>query len=239
MAAGVKSFYAFGTQDSYATVEGIIVRSGIRSIKDLKHKKIAVTFASSAHVLVLDVLKRNGLDASRDVKLINLRVSEMPAAFQSGQIDACAAWTPVFNKILAIPGAELLLDDTAFSLYKEYGVGPGPDLLVVRKGFVETRLKEAKAFIAAYFESVEMLKSRPETCAEVLLGLTGLNYEDQLGVLKDIKWFGIRRQSELMVNPGSFVVGLQKLADFLKKMGQIDRSPKVVSWMHPDLIALN
>jgi len=39
MATGVKSFYAIGTQDSYATVEGIIARKGINSIQDLKKKK--------------------------------------------------------------------------------------------------------------------------------------------------------------------------------------------------------
>jgi taurine transport system substrate-binding protein len=239
MAAGVKSFYALGTQDSYATVEGIIVRSGIRSPRDLKGKKIGVTFASSAHVLVLDVLEQNGLDAIRDVKLINLRVSEMPAAFQSGQIDACAAWTPIFHKILAIPGADLLLDDTEFSLYKDYGLGPGPDLLVVRKEFVEQRFEVTKAFIQAYFEGVELLQNHPETCAKALIGLTGLSFEDQMEVLKDIKWFDLRNQFALMVKPGSFVIGLQKLADFLKKKGQIDRSPKVNSWVNPDLLSLN
>jgi len=52
-----------GTQDSYATVEGIIAREGIPSVKALKGKKLAVTFASSAHVLVLDVFKNEAGNA--------------------------------------------------------------------------------------------------------------------------------------------------------------------------------
>ena len=67
MATGLKSFYVFATQDSYATVEGIIARQGIQSVKDLKGKKLAVTFASSAHVLVLDILEQNGLKPREDL----------------------------------------------------------------------------------------------------------------------------------------------------------------------------
>ena len=81
MASGVRSFFVIGSQDSYATVEGIIAGKEIQTVGDLEGKKLAVAFASSAHVLVLDVLERNGLAPKKDVTLINLKVSEMPAAF--------------------------------------------------------------------------------------------------------------------------------------------------------------
>lgn len=71
MAAGNKGFQAFGTPDSYATVEGIISKVAIKSIKDLKGKRLAAPFASSAHVLVLDLLEQNGLNPEKDLTLIN------------------------------------------------------------------------------------------------------------------------------------------------------------------------
>ncbi|MCF8146519.1 MAG: ABC transporter substrate-binding protein [Deltaproteobacteria bacterium] len=236
MAAGVKRFSIIGTQDSYATVEGIIAREGIPSVKALKGKKLAVTFASSAHVLVLDVLKTEGLDPKRDIHLINLKVSEMPAAFKSGEVDACAAWTPVFNRLLAMKRAHLLLNDTQFSLFKEFGLGPGPDVLVVRNAFARKCPNTTRAFIEGYFQSVSELKDQPEACARVLTGLTRLDLKDQVNVLKDITWYPLDAQSRLMVNPGSFVAGLQKLADFLFEKGQIDRSPRVRKWIDPNLL---
>ena len=188
MASGMKGFYAFGTQDSYATVEGIVAKEEIKSVKDLKGKKLAVTFASSAHVLVLDILEQNGLAPKDDVTLINLKVSEMPAAFKSGEVDACALWTPMFNKLLNMKGTHLLVDDTRFSLFKEYGLGPGPDLLVVRKEFAETYPNTTKAFVKGYFEAVELLKQKPEECAKVLVKLTNLSMEDQMAVLKAVSY---------------------------------------------------
>ena len=236
MATGIKSFYAFGTQDSYATVEGIVAKEGIKSIKDLKGKKLAVTFASSAHVLVLDILAQNGLEPVKDVMLINLKVSEMPAAFKTGEVDACALWTPMFNKLLRMKGAHLLLDDTQFSLFKKYGLGPGPDLLVVRKEFVEKYPNTTKAFLEGYFEAVELLKNSPKECAEVLVKLTNLTMEEQMSVLKDIQWYGLDKQRELMDKPGSFVKGMQKLADFLVKHKQIDKAPAVKEWVNTAIL---
>jgi taurine transport system substrate-binding protein len=122
MASGSKGFMAFGTQDSYATVEGIIANKSIKTIKDLKGKRIAAPFASSAHVLVLDILEQNGLDPEKDLSLLNLKVNEMPAAMGSGEIDACAAWTPHFNKLLNMPGNHMLVNDTEFSINS----APGP-----------------------------------------------------------------------------------------------------------------
>ena len=184
MAAGNEGFMAFGTQDSYATVEGIIARKSIKSLKDLKGKKLAAPFASSAHVLALDLLEQNGLDPEKDLNLINLKVNEMPAAMSSGEIDACASWTPHFNKLLSMPGNHLLADDTEFSLYKQFQLGPGPDLLVVRKEFAEKYPKTCKAFVEGYFEAVDLLINQPEECVEGLMKLTNLSKEDQMAVLE-------------------------------------------------------
>ena len=236
MAAGNKGFMAFGTPDSYATVEGIIARDSIKSLKDLKGKKLAAPFASSAHVLALDLLEQNDLDPNKDLTLLNLGVNEMPAAMSSGEIDACAVWTPHFNKLLNMPGNHLLADDTEFSLYQKYQLGPGPDLLVVRKEFAEKYPNTCKAFVDGYFEAVDLLISQPEKCAEVLMKLTNLSKEDQMVVLDDIQWIPGGEQKALMVEPGKFVEGMQRLAEFLVRHEQIDEAPAVKEWIAEELV---
>ena len=137
MARGSKHFAIIGVPENFGRVEGLIVRDGVKTLADLKGKKVGVTFASSAHLLVLNLLDQAGLKADKDVTVLNVPAPEMPAAFQSGQIDAAAAWTPQFNAISAMPGARVLADDTQFSLYRDYGVTPGPDVLVARRAFLE------------------------------------------------------------------------------------------------------
>ncbi|MEW6266062.1 MAG: aliphatic sulfonate ABC transporter substrate-binding protein [Thermodesulfobacteriota bacterium] len=236
MASGAKGFFALAAPDSYATVEGIIAKSDIKTINDLKGKKIAVTFASSAHVLVLDLLEKAGLSPDKDVSLINLQVTEMPAAFKGGEVQACALWTPNFNVIKAMEGAHVLADDTQFSLYKQFGLGPGPDVLTVRKEFAEKYPITCQAFLEGYFEALALLGKDPNACAQVLMKLTNLKPEEQMSVLKDITWHPKEKQKEMMVNPGTFVQGLQKLADMLVKHKQIDKAPQIKDWVNTSLL---
>lgn len=239
MAVKQKSFYIFGTPDSYATVEGIVGKRSIRTAKDLKGKKLAVPFASSAHVLALDILNQNNLVVNKDVELINLSVSEMHAAYSSGEIDAAALWTPHFNKMLKIRGAHEILNDTQFSLYKKYGLGPGPDLITVRKDFARKYPITTKAFIEGYFESIDYIVNHQNESAEILTELTGLDLYEQKEVMKDITWYSLDKQKELLGRPGrpgKFIIGLQKLARFLKRNKQIDTVPNVRKWVNVNLL---
>jgi sulfonate transport system substrate-binding protein len=77
--------------------EGILVPkdSPIRTIADLKGKKIAFNKGSDVHWLVVKALKDAGLKYS-DVQPAYLAPADARAAFQNGAIDAWAIWDPFF-----------------------------------------------------------------------------------------------------------------------------------------------
>lgn len=236
MASGNESFYAVGTQDSYATVEGIIAKNDIKAVEDLRGKKLAVTFSSSAHVLVYDILEQYGLEPGKDVELINLGVNDMVSAFRSGEIDAAAAWTPAFENLLALPDAELLVNDESFSLWQEYELGPGPDLIVGNKDFIDNNPEISKKFLQGYFRSIQFLQSNTDESAEIIKEYTKLDLEQQKETLKAITWYGLDKQKEFMVDPGTFISGLEKLSDFLVQHQLIDNKPDVRKYVNTDVL---
>lgn len=67
--------------------------SGIRAIRDLKGKRIAVSFGTISHLYILGILERAGLAVS-DVTLVNSPPAEMPVALRGGAVDAFATWDP-------------------------------------------------------------------------------------------------------------------------------------------------
>jgi taurine transport system substrate-binding protein len=235
MAQGVNRFYVIGVPDNFGRVEGLFAVEGIESITDLKGKTIGTTFASSAHTLVLDLMAQNGL-TERDIDVINIPAPEIPAAIQAGQIDACATWTPYFNTVANLPGVKLIADDTDFSLFKDYGVTPGPDVLVVSKRFADRNPEIVKDFVKVYFGATESLGKEPEKAVSVLTELTQMSAEDQLQTIKDADWYSLEQQQEMIGTDTRFVEGLQKLADMLVEYGQIDRSPQVKDWINSDFI---
>ena len=90
----------FWILDDIAEAEALIVRngSGINSVKDLKGKKVATPFVSTAHYQLMAIMKVNGLDA-KGVNVMNLRPPEIAAAWERGDIDAAFIWDPVLGKI--------------------------------------------------------------------------------------------------------------------------------------------
>ena len=78
--------------------EALVVRNGsnITAPKDLVGKKVAVPFVSTTHYSLLAALKHWGVDASK-VNIVNLRPSEIAAAWQRGDIDAAYVWEPALG----------------------------------------------------------------------------------------------------------------------------------------------
>jgi taurine transport system substrate-binding protein len=235
MARGSKHFSIIAVPENFGRVEGLFVRADINSLKDLKGKKVGVTFASSAHLLVLDLLAGAGFGPS-DVTVLNVPAPELPAAIQSGQIDAAAAWTPQFNRIRAFPGMKLLADDTSFSLYKSHNVTPGPDVVIVRNAYAEKNAAVVRKFLKAYFNASVVLRDRPDEAAKHLSSLTNLSVVDQVETIKGAEWYSGSQQAQLLKVPGTYVEGLQRLAELLVTHKQIDKAPAVRDWINPSYI---
>jgi taurine transport system substrate-binding protein len=90
----------FWILDDIADAEALIARNGsnINGIKDLKGKKVATPFVSTAHYQLMAAMKVEGVDA-KTVNVMNLRPPEIAAAWERGDIDAAFIWDPVLSKI--------------------------------------------------------------------------------------------------------------------------------------------
>ena len=90
----------FWILDDIADAEALIARngSGVNSIKDLKGKKVATPFVSTAHYQLMAAMKLEGVDP-KGVNVMNMRPPEIAAAWERGDIDATFIWDPVLSKI--------------------------------------------------------------------------------------------------------------------------------------------
>jgi NitT/TauT family transport system substrate-binding protein len=83
----------------------IVARPGIKSLKDLKGRKIGIEIGLVDHLLLLDGLKKQGMTQD-DVTLVNSKTNETPQVLASGQVDAIGAWQPNSGLAMkALPGA--------------------------------------------------------------------------------------------------------------------------------------
>jgi len=94
-AAGAAVVYVAG--QPITNGQGILVKteSEIRTLADLKGKRIGFTKGSSAHNVVVIALEKAGLSYD-DITPVYLSPPDAAAAFTRGNIDAWAVWDPYF-----------------------------------------------------------------------------------------------------------------------------------------------
>ena len=83
----------------------IIAKPGIKSLKELKGKKIGVEMGFVDHLLLLNGLEKNGM-SEKDVDLVNVATNNTPQVLASGDVDAIGAWQPSSGAAMKlVPGA--------------------------------------------------------------------------------------------------------------------------------------
>ncbi len=111
-AAGAPLVYAGATVPRPA-LEAVIVPSGspIRSVADLKGKRVAYNKGSNVQYFLVKLLEKNGLKYG-DVQSIFLAPADARAAFERGAIDAWIIWDPFLAAAQKQLDARLLVDAT-------------------------------------------------------------------------------------------------------------------------------
>jgi sulfonate transport system substrate-binding protein len=92
-------------------VEAVLVpaTSAVRTVADLKGKKIALNKGSNVHYFLVKLLQKNGLNYS-DVNLVWLAPADARAAFEKGVVDAWVIWEPFLAAAEQTLAARILAD---------------------------------------------------------------------------------------------------------------------------------
>ena len=132
--AGAAIVYAAG--QPITNGQGILVpaNSSIRSIADLKGKRIGFTKGSSAHNIVVQTLEKAGL-AYADITPVYLTPPDAGPAFANGSIDAWSIWDPYFaigeikqqGRIL-VNASEITRTNSFYIVNRDFAKNHGPML---------------------------------------------------------------------------------------------------------------
>jgi sulfonate transport system substrate-binding protein len=149
--------------------DGIIVPKGssIKTLADLKGKKIGVSKGSSSWGLLLRALDSVGLKAS-DVQQINLQPDEAQPSFQSGAIDAWVIWEPFRSTQINTQGATLIAEGKTIGAFT-------PAYNIVRTKFAEQYPELVVAYLKAYERGLQWQNDNLEEAIALLASLKNLD----------------------------------------------------------------
>jgi sulfonate transport system substrate-binding protein len=109
-AAGADLVYV-GNEPPASTGEAILVPkdSPIKTVAELKGKKVALNKGSNVHFLLVKLLEQAGVNY-KGIDTIFLTPADARAAFERGSVDAWAIWEPFFAAAQRQTGARILAD---------------------------------------------------------------------------------------------------------------------------------
>ena len=190
---------------------------GIKSIADLKGKKISTTAGTTAHVFLDSALRANGVDP-KDVEIVNQRMSEAVTSFISGAVPAVALWVP-FNVVVRdkVPGAKMLVDASAF--YPQAAIVGG---WVTTDAYAQKNAAVLKSIIRGWASANDYFIANS---AAALESLQKAHYKEV--PLSDLKeQFGAQKmftstQWRKMYEDGTVTKWLQQVTDFFVRFANI------------------
>jgi NitT/TauT family transport system substrate-binding protein len=159
-ANGVATTQLFQLDKSYGA-DGMAVRAGTASIKDLKGKTIAASAPGTAPYFTLAwFLKKNGLSV-KDVSVVNMEPGPAAQAFIAGQNDAAMTYEPYLSAVREKPEAGKIIATTLDYPMIMDTFGCTPKFIADNEGAV-------KALAKSYFEAVAMIKADQAKSYEIM-----------------------------------------------------------------------
>src|SRR5689334_24436046 len=161
-ASGVATKQIFQLDKSYGA-DGMVVRSNIGKIADLKGKTVAASAPGTAPYFTLAwMLKKNGL-SPKDVKVVNLEPQAAANAMIAGTADLDAAMTyePYLSAVRAKPEAGKIIATTLDYPMVMDTFGCTPKFIAENEG-------AAKALAKSYFDALAMIKADQAKAYEIM-----------------------------------------------------------------------
>lgn len=132
--------------------------SGIRTIRDLRGKRVAVSFGTISHLYILGILEKAGLTPP-DVILVNTPPGEMPVALRGGAVDAFATWDP-------FPVIALQEVPNSYEVVRGGGFIGFMGFIVALRPWAERNQDAVERFLAARADADKFIRNNDVKAAE-------------------------------------------------------------------------
>jgi ABC-type nitrate/sulfonate/bicarbonate transport system substrate-binding protein len=145
-------------------------KSDIKTLADLKGKKLYGPFGSSIYLAALALIEKAGLKPGRDVEMTNMGFADLSDALRSGKIDAAFVWDPWVENFVEKDLVRVIGEDSSLTM-----VIPMRDAFKKANPEAVERLlrahKEALLFAASNHDIVNKWFQEPELARQLSLAV--------------------------------------------------------------------
>lgn len=185
--------------------------SPIKSVEELKGKKVAYAKGSNSNYFAVKALEKAGIKYG-EFEPVHLAPADARAAFESGKVDAWSIWDPFYASAEASGNARVLVDGT--------GIVSNHQFYLASKSFTEGNAKAIEVLLAELNKVNDWVKGDPAAAAAQLAPPIGIPAPILEAALKR-QAFGVKPLDDTVV------AEQQKIGDLFHSLGLIPKAIKV------------
>ena len=196
--------------------DGILVTDDIKSIQDLKGKKIAVQKNFVSESFLNYVLKKNGL-SSNDVQTVDTEAGAAGAAFVSGSVDVAVTFEPWLSKAKERKGGKILVSSA-----DEPGVIV--DILTVNENYLKNNQDTVKKVMKAWFKALDYWKNNQKEANQIMANHYNLSESEFADLISGLSWPSYQENLSYFgteSNPGEIYKVANTFTNIFKETKQI------------------
>jgi NitT/TauT family transport system substrate-binding protein len=212
----------------------VVAKPGIKSVAELKGKKVGVEVGFVSHLLLLNALKSAGLTQD-DITIVNVPTDQTPQTLKSGKVDAIVAWQPNSGQALKeLPGSTAI-----FSSANVPGVIY--DVLAVNPKSLAERREDWLKVAQVWFKIADFVKDPKnlDEAAKIMSARVGLSADEYKKLVGGTYFLDLKGNlKHFAKGPGlESVYGSSKVVDDFQTTNKVYKAPvKYESFLDPSLV---
>jgi len=139
--------------------DALIVKPYIKTLKDLKDKKIGVENTALGAFFLTRILEEAKLE-EKDIKVVPLEVNEHYSAFINNKIDGVITFEPVKTKLINA-GGKVLFDSSLIR-------GEIMDVFIIENSYLQNNKDIVNGFVKSWFKGLKFLNENKKEALKIV-----------------------------------------------------------------------
>ena len=229
-ARGIRSVQVLGL-DASVGGDGIVATKDIKTVRDLKGQRVAVSDGSTSQWLLAYVLSKHGMSL-KDVRQINLTSGDAGAAFAAGRVKVAVTWEPWLSRAQRNPNGHVLVSTKRYPTIIT-------DQVAFQPSFVRRNRAAVRNFIKAYNDAMRLIRTNPNKAFRDVNDYLHQSPDEIRETMKIVPlwplaksktYYGTRRK------PGAIYKIFNSSARFWKSIGEIKSLPNAKRAIDPTFV---
>jgi len=206
----------------------ILGQDNIKTMQDLKGKKVAVENSALGEYMINRALSLSGMSLD-DIDIVNLSFSEGVKSMIKKEVDGFVGFPPSSTEIQNSIPVNIIFDSTKIP-------GEIVDVLAVNDDLLFNHPDKVSGMVRAWNKALIYSKENPDELFEIMVENNGLNTREEFEViLNEVYMPSIAEQKEIFQKK-SMNVTASRIMKLLLSEEQIKNAPLPDTFIHDDII---